>query len=249
MSPLSKEVNEEVGHELGKIASQLKISLMASASMRAHDGAMSADNDLTAGFVRCADCEAVHFKGSNAVRLHGNLWRIDHGKTYVLQEEPRDFSNHAKEACLMACCANEGSIALCANGGPTVACNVARFLGLCRPQKVFAICGVHASSGMSGAAASFQLSSEQLEGFFTSLVSLAPAFFSGLVKTDVKEIEALLQERPLRLLDVSAEKGCKECEYVLRPCEANSARYPGMAAGDRPLIPRYANSAARVILG
>merc|ERR1719384_2708707 len=137
---------------------------MASGSMRAHDEVMSADNDLTAGFVRCSSCEAVHFKGTNSVRLHGDLWRIAHGTTYVLQEEATDFSNHAKEACLMACCTNSGSIALCANGGPTVAGNVARFLGLCRPRNVFTLCGLHAPSGTSGAAASFELSSEQLEG-------------------------------------------------------------------------------------
>merc|ERR1719210_2693450 len=110
-SPVSTEVNAAVGQELGAMAPHLKISLMASASMRAHDGAMSADNDLTAGFVRCSGCEAVHFKGTNAVRLHGNLWRIAHGTSYVLQEEANDFSNHAKEACVMACCSNRGSTA------------------------------------------------------------------------------------------------------------------------------------------
>merc|ERR1719330_871530 len=247
MSPLSKEVNEEVGHELGKIASQLKISLMASASMRAHDGAMSADNDLTAGFVRCADCEAVHFKGTNAVRLHGNLWRIPHGTSYVLQEEAMDFSNHAKEACLMAYCANQASIALCANGGPTVACNVARFLGLCRPHKVFTLCGLHAASGLSGAAASFMLSAEQLEDSFRSLVSLAPAFFSGQVKTDATEIEGVLRDKPLRLLGVSAELGCEEHQYVLRPGGANPTKFPGMTPSDEPLISTYAAAVASVI--
>merc|ERR1719512_706790 len=217
--------------------------------MRAHDLAASADNDLTAGFVRRPGCKAVSFKGTNSVRLHGDLWRIAHGTTYVLQEEATDFSNHAKEACLMACCTNSGSIALCANGGPTVACNVARFLVLCQPRKVFTLCGVHAPSGMSGAAASFPLSSEQLQGFFTSLVELAPAFFSGLTKTDAKEIEALLEQRPLRLLEVSAALGCEERQYILRPGTNNPTPVPGIVARGDPPTAMYARAAARVIAG
>merc|ERR1719203_2784762 len=100
---------------------------MASASMRAHDATMSADADLTEGFMSAPGCNAVHFKGSNSVRLHGDLWRMTHGVSYLLEEEEGDFSNHAKEACLMACATHPRSIALCANGGPTVACNLARF--------------------------------------------------------------------------------------------------------------------------
>merc|ERR1712232_75263 len=193
------------------------------------------------GFVRGSSaCHAVHFKGTNAVLLHGDAWRIDHGTTYLLEEGHLDFSNHAKEAALMASCMHTKSLALCANGDPTVACNVARFLQLCSPGRVFTICGMHGPSGRSGAAASFPLSAEQLNHYFGSLRQLAPTFF-GNVSVDPNTIAASLSTRPLRLLHVDLEKGCTEYRYTLQVGAANNELSPGFTAEQKSIVKHYAD--------
>merc|ERR1740121_20924 len=190
-SKVSKEAAVEVGRALGSRSKDLGISLMVSGSMYGHGQAISIDTELTRGFCSHESLDAVHFKGTNTIRLHGDLWRIAHGISYVLEEADADFSNHTKEACIMACASNELSIALCCNGGPTVACNVLRFLGLCSPRRVFSLCGMHGPSGKSGAGPMpFALTEAQTVSFFNTLVELAPAFFERLVKERLERIDA-----------------------------------------------------------
>eukprot|EP00928_Gymnodinium_smaydae_P015990 TRINITY_DN15957_c0_g5_i1.p1 TRINITY_DN15957_c0_g5~~TRINITY_DN15957_c0_g5_i1.p1 ORF type:complete len:530 (+),score=85.19 TRINITY_DN15957_c0_g5_i1:62-1651(+) len=247
----SMEVAHAVGKAVAAAVGVRGVDLMASASMRAHRAAMSADHDLTSGFHSVDGCKAVHFKGSNSVRLHGDAWRMDHGVTYLIEEQDGDFTNHAKEAALMACSTNEGSFALCANGGPTVACNVVRFLTLCRPGRVFAISGMHGASGMSGAAASFSLKREQLVSFLESLISLAPAFFGEKVRTDPDEIVASLSISNLRVLEIENErasgKTCFERIHTVKVESPNTARSPGFTAADAGFIDEYAADVARKV--
>eukprot|EP00927_Polykrikos_kofoidii_P056589 TRINITY_DN50682_c0_g1_i1.p1 TRINITY_DN50682_c0_g1~~TRINITY_DN50682_c0_g1_i1.p1 ORF type:complete len:525 (-),score=96.98 TRINITY_DN50682_c0_g1_i1:199-1773(-) len=253
-SALSVEVAMEVGVALAAISKMSGICTMASASMRAHHAAMSADHDLTLGFVSNPECRAIHFKGSNAVRLDGDAWRMGHGTSYLIEEEALDFSNHAKEACLMACATHEHSIALCANGGPTVACNVARFLTLCSSGSVFTICGMHSPSGTSGAAVSFHTSKQQLAAAIDSLIKLAPSFFEAFVKErEADGIAAVLLQRSLRLLDVGSEteiesEACQLREYVVQPDAANEVPSPGLGPQQASLLKAYAVAVSKAIL-
>eukprot|EP00928_Gymnodinium_smaydae_P043907 TRINITY_DN29340_c0_g1_i1.p1 TRINITY_DN29340_c0_g1~~TRINITY_DN29340_c0_g1_i1.p1 ORF type:complete len:540 (-),score=23.95 TRINITY_DN29340_c0_g1_i1:88-1656(-) len=246
-SCMSVEVAVAVGKAVAEKMQLKGVSLMASASMRGHNATMSADHDLTLGFESVVGCDTVHFKGINAVRLAGDAWRMNHGLTYVLEEDSNDFSNNAKEACLMACGTNARSFALCANGGPTVACNVVRFLMLCRPKRVFTICGMHGQSGLSGAAASFNLKVEQIVSYLESLIELAPSFFKGKVKTNQTDILQKMSASPLRLLEVDADKGCVERPYYIVVGSANSTPSPGFTLDDATRIPEYADKLAAVV--
>merc|ERR1712187_319726 len=152
----------QVGQQLALLADEHDVRLIASASMRANNAAMSADHDFTLGFMEGPGCKAVHFKGSNAVMLHGDLWKMNHGVSYVIEEELEDFSNHAKEAAMIGSSMNTDSFALLANGGPTVAINLTRLLFFCSPHHVFTICGMHSKSGTSGAAGHFKQSKKQM---------------------------------------------------------------------------------------
>merc|ERR1711924_465614 len=160
--------------------------------MRAHRAAMSVDHDFTKGFVDSggAGCNAVHFKGSNAVMLHGDAWKMEHGVSYLIEEALEDFSNHAKEAALVGSAMNTKSIAILANGGPTVAINLTRFLAFCSPERVFTLCGLHGSSGNSGAAGGFNQSKEQLESSISSVGDLAPKVFKQ--RADAKAASIVL---------------------------------------------------------
>lgn len=154
----------------------------------------------------------------------------------------------------MACASNELSIALCCNGGPTVACNVLRFLGLCSPRRVFSLCGMHGPSGKSGAGPMpFALTEAQTVSFFNTLVELAPAFFERLVKErleriDAAKIQALLQERPLQLLDVNPREGCLVRDYLTcqgpAPWTAFDWSSPGLVEGQKPSVADYASAVA-----
>ena len=64
-----------------------------------------ADNDCSQGFVEGGGDagrgnNAVHFKGTNFLRLHGDMWAVQHGASYVLEETPVDFTNNVKEVRL-----------------------------------------------------------------------------------------------------------------------------------------------------
>jgi len=233
------------GCEFGRASKDIR--LMTSASMRGHGEVMAADHDFTAGFQRGTGCKAVHFKGSNMIRLHGDPWNMGHGTSYVLEEAPSDYSNHAKEACLMASSCHPRSVAICANGGPTVATNLIRFLCLCSPRRVFSICGMHGASGMSGAAASFPISEEQLQSYIQSLVELAPNYFSGKVEPNVGAICAMLRERPVQLLEVAGNI-CAPRSFHVAVREPNETCSRGLTSEDEAKVTTYAESCAACIL-
>lgn len=247
-SPLSSKVALTVGKELGKCCKESGIKVMVSASMRAHRSTMSADHDFTLGFTRGSpDCTAVHFKGSNAVMLHGNAWSMSHGVSYIMEEEALDFSNHAKEAALVSSCLHAKSVALLANGGPTVAINLTRFLLLCRARHVFTLCGLHSASGASGAAGSFKQSEEQLMTAIKSAGRLAPNVLGELTEAAAANIIENLSTRPLTLMDLTAE-GCCTHNFVLKPEGPNLQASPGLAEGQEDLAVAYAKQCAEHIL-
>eukprot|EP00929_Paragymnodinium_shiwhaense_P112623 TRINITY_DN80888_c0_g1_i1.p1 TRINITY_DN80888_c0_g1~~TRINITY_DN80888_c0_g1_i1.p1 ORF type:complete len:557 (-),score=84.24 TRINITY_DN80888_c0_g1_i1:32-1702(-) len=255
-SPLSREVAECVGEQLALQASESSSSssslprLMASASLRTHSGAMSADNDFTCGFERGPGCRTVSFKGSNAVWLHGNAWVIPHGTAYLLEEALWDFTNHAKEAALMASATNPGSIALLAGGGPTVACNLVRMLMLCSPRRVFAVNGLHSAFGSSGAAGSFGLDKEQLRQAIVSLSALAPSFFEDKAVVTAEQIQAALRERPLlqlNLADNPLDTACEAVEFNVQANVPNASKSPGLTEEQRHAVAAYAIKCAQLI--
>merc|ERR1712060_250513 len=187
---------------------------MASASMRAHSDTIAFDNDMTKGFLK-GGTKVVHFKGEALVGLLGNFWKIPHGDSYVFEEKEDDFSNHAKEAALMAASKNPKSVALLASGGPTVAINLSRFLLTCEAKRVFTIVAMHGSGGKSGAAGSFGVTEENLGEAITSLQELVPEFFIEYCST--KEISDKLLMRPLILIG-SEDNSCPTTiEYILKP--------------------------------
>ena len=47
----------------------------------------------------------------------GDAWRIEHGVSYVLEEQPQDFSNNYRFAALYAGACNPSSIFLFGGGG------------------------------------------------------------------------------------------------------------------------------------
>jgi hypothetical protein len=243
-SPLSTEIAEHISEKLGRAG--LGVTLMSTGSMRAFPGAMAADYDLTAGFQRHPGNMAVHFKGSNAARLHGDAWRMGQGTTYILEESPEDYSNNAKEATLMASASHPNSIALTANGGPTVASNLVRFLHLCAPNRVFCISGMHAASGQSGAAASFTLSEEKLVEAVQHLMDLAPQFFGSRVNASPAAVARVLGDRPLTLLDVNAG-GCVCRQFWLLAGGHNDVASPGLQTSEA--VAEYTTQCVQAIAG
>jgi len=245
-SPDSKVIAEAIGEKFGQRASTHGVRLMASASMRGHDKLMSADHDFTSGFCRNADCQAVHFKGSNLTALHGEAWQMNHGISYMLEEERYDFSNHAKEAALMASLTNPRSVSFLANGGPTVAINLCRMLLLCGKNRVFTFTGLHSKGGQSGASGSFKASQEKLESTMAALLELSPQFF-GLknIPRSSPAIVKALGSKPLRLLNWD-EKKINETEYILQPDSPNTAVNPGIQ-GSKEAIEGYAKGCAEKI--
>jgi len=229
-SPLSKQIAEALGDKFGRGADTHGIRIMASGSMRGHAQLMSADHDFTYGFCKNPGCQAVHFKGSNIVALHGAAWEINHGITYMIEEEEFDFSNHAKEAALMASLCNGKSISFLANGGPTVAINLSRMLLLCEKNRVFTFTGLHSKGGKSGASGGFSASKEKLQSAVDALNSLSPQFFGERIQKTRSgdEIVAALAEKPLRLLSWDETQGCIETHYTLKPDSPNNNVYPGI---------------------
>jgi len=246
-SPKSTEAAFMIGKELGTRCEDHGITLMASASMRAHDETMSADHDFTKGFMEGSpECMTVHFKGSNSVMLHGDLWRMKHGVSYVVEEEDLDCSNHAKEAALVTSSVNSQSIALLGNGGPTVAINLTRFLLLCGPGRVFAFCGLHGGNGGSGAAGLFRQSEEQLKAAVKGVGSLAPSVLGALAAAAESNITHNLKERPLTLLEL-VDEGCSARNFVLQPNLPNTELSHGIAHGQERLMSVYARQCAQHI--
>jgi len=229
-SPLSKKIAEAVGEEFGKKVETHGVYLMSSASMRGHDKLMSADHDFTCGFCKNPGCQAVHFKGSNIVALHGEAWEMKHGISYMFEEEFLDFSNHAKEAALMASLCNERSVSFLANGGPTVAINLSRMLLLCGKNRVFTLTGLHSKGGKSGASGAFPASKEKLESAVDALLNLSPTFFGSNknVPKGGDAVVAALVSKPLRLLSWDESKRLTETEYTLKPDSPNQDVYPGI---------------------
>jgi len=225
-SSLSKELAIKIGQRFGMMADSHGIRMMASASMRGHSELMSADHDFTSGFHSQIGCNAVHFKGSNLVALHGAAWEIDHGTSYLLEEETHDFSNHAKESALMATLTNPKSISFLANGGPTVAINLSRMLLLCQEGRVFALTGLHSDMGKSGASGAFNATEEQLELAIKGLVDLAPEFFGEKVPSNRADIIEALKQKPLSLLNWKGE--FQESQYFLQPNNPNKDVLPGV---------------------
>eukprot|EP00931_Biecheleriopsis_adriatica_P092266 TRINITY_DN66088_c0_g1_i1.p1 TRINITY_DN66088_c0_g1~~TRINITY_DN66088_c0_g1_i1.p1 ORF type:complete len:506 (-),score=77.73 TRINITY_DN66088_c0_g1_i1:278-1795(-) len=246
-SPLSVEAAVMIGSELASRSADHGVTLMASASMRAHYKAMSADHDFTLGFEKGSpDCKTVHFKGSNAVMLHGDLWRVAHGVSYVIQEHDMDFSNHAKEAALVSSAMHDRSVALLANGGPTVAVNLTRFLLLCGTGRVFSFCGLHSRSGGSGAAGSFKQSGQQLAEAIVGVGQLAPNVLGERADAAGRDIADNLQKRPLTLLELT-DDGCYARKFILQPDQANSIASPGLVDGQDSLADVYAKQCAQAI--
>lgn len=242
-SPDSKQIAEAVGEKFGQKAGKHGIHVMASASMRGHDKLMSADHDFTYGFCKNSGCQAVHFKGSNLTALHGEAWQMNHGISYMFEEERYDFSNHAKEAALMASLSNPRSVSFLANGGPTVAINLCRMLLLCGKNRVFTFTGLHSKGGQSGASGSFKASQEKLESTIAALLDLSPQFFgSRSIPTSGPAIVKALGSKPLRLLNWD-EKQISESEYILQPDSPNIAVNPGIQ-GSKEAIRGYANGCA-----
>eukprot|EP00928_Gymnodinium_smaydae_P010759 TRINITY_DN14050_c0_g1_i1.p1 TRINITY_DN14050_c0_g1~~TRINITY_DN14050_c0_g1_i1.p1 ORF type:complete len:631 (-),score=161.28 TRINITY_DN14050_c0_g1_i1:188-2080(-) len=245
-SPVATPLAEAFGREVGGRSRTHGIRLMASASMRGMDGMFSADHDFTKGFNSCPGCDAVHFKGSNLVKLHGRAWTMEHGTSYVVEEEADDFSNHAKEACLMVCSKNSRSSALLACGGPTVSLNLCRMLLTCSANRVFAVTGMHSKSGKSGASGSFPTTSEQQESAVQALYKLAPGgFFKDFETISSQEIAAKLETLPLGLLHHCQHKGCDPGTYVMQPGKPNEAVYPGIVETDH--IAHYVRQAASIM--
>lgn len=246
-SPLSREIAEGLGEELGLRAEEHGIRLMASASMGGHDSIMSADCDLTTGFMRAPNCQAAHFKGLNAVRLHGDAWLVKNGVSYVVEELVSDWGNHAKEASLMAAAAHPRSAALCANGGPTVATNVVRFLHLSSARQVFTISAMHSGAGCSGAAASFAMTEEALVSAVQSLIDLEPSFFGAKVTATPAAVLATLQAKPLTILEFTGDgpECCNATSFTVAPGTPNKQKSPGLSAEQTSCAGTYAKSAAQ----
>jgi len=239
-SPDSKEIAEAVGESFGQAAHTHGIRVMASASMRGHVKLMSADHDFTYGFCKNPGCQAVHFKGSNLVALHGEAWEMKHGISYILEEERCNFSNNAKEAALMASLTNQQSISFLANGGPTVAMNLCRMLVLCGKNRVFTLTGLHSNSGKSGASGCFSHSLEQLESTITALHDLSPLFFDRFkLPRRGDQLMKELVSKPLRLLNWVENEGVVETTYILKPDCPNTAVNPGVQ-GSKKTIQLYA---------
>jgi len=235
-SPDSRQIAEAIGEQFGDKANIHGIRVMASASMRGHSKLMSADHDFTAGFCKSAGCQAVHFKGSNLVLLHGEAWEMNHGISYMFEEERCDFSNHAKEAALMASLANKKSISFLANGGPTVAINLSRMLLLCGKGRVFTFTGLHSKRGQSGASGGFTATREKLESSIDALHNLSPQFFGSLkLPRSGDDIVAQLASKPLHLLNWDGNKGITETEYTVKPDCPNTDVNPGVQDDQRAL--------------
>lgn len=262
-TPLSKEVSLMLGELLGKEAASRGSGndakglplVLATGSMRGHPEVMSADHDFAEGFRRIAGCTVVHFKGSNSMRLHGDVWNMpdDSGTSYVLEEETKDYSNHAKEAAIMVCASAPRSIALCSNGGPTVGTNVVRFLNLCLPHRVFSICGLHSGGGRSGAAASFALTEEAMQGALRSLLELkGTAAVFAEKQLDPSKAAALLTQKPLTLLEAEPTKGCVARLFHLAPGKPNETPSPGIAVteGDAKtaVVEKYSKACIQCLL-
>eukprot|EP00928_Gymnodinium_smaydae_P090119 TRINITY_DN73968_c0_g1_i1.p1 TRINITY_DN73968_c0_g1~~TRINITY_DN73968_c0_g1_i1.p1 ORF type:complete len:532 (+),score=58.04 TRINITY_DN73968_c0_g1_i1:69-1598(+) len=244
-SPVASEVNVSIGEALASRAERHGIHILIGASMAGHDEAVSADRDLTLGFGRAPHCEAVHFKGSNAVLLHGDGWNMQHGTTYLLEEAQDDFSNNAKEAAMLASLANPRSAALLSSGGGTVAKNLIRFLCLASQGHVFTISGVHNGDGRSGASAPISRTIEEFEEALRSCALLSPEFFSDKLPLDHAAIVSTLKQRPLTLLDVGSEGACAAWKYFLEPGMQNDRRSPGLAQSTH--VSAYANACAEYI--
>eukprot|EP00928_Gymnodinium_smaydae_P008464 TRINITY_DN13083_c0_g6_i1.p1 TRINITY_DN13083_c0_g6~~TRINITY_DN13083_c0_g6_i1.p1 ORF type:complete len:509 (+),score=30.74 TRINITY_DN13083_c0_g6_i1:57-1583(+) len=242
-SPLATEVAKSVGFAIADVAATIGICHAASASMRGFEGTMSVDSDFTEGFAQHHGCDAIHFKGSNAVWLHGNGWKVSHGSSYLLEEESSDFSNTAKEACLMACATGENCLAVLANGGPTVASNLARFLYLGKPNRVFTIAGMHTASGGSGASGAFARTKDQLSQAILTLKDLCPSFFDPLIEDTADEIVARLQQKPLILL--SATEPTIDT-FVMRPDVKNTKMHRGLT--DARAVHPYADQCRAAIM-
>jgi len=229
-SPFSTATARKIGQEFGKMAVKHNVRVMSSASMRGHHQLMSADHDFTRGFCENQGCQAVHFKGSNIVALHGEAWEMPHGISYMLEEGKADFSNHAKESALMASLCSPNSTSFLANGGPTVAINLCRMLLLCGKGRVFTFTGLHSKFGKSGASGAFGATKEKLEASIVSMHDLAPEFFKTLQlpMTGDTIVEAL-KSRPLRLLNWDASQATtEESEYILKPEAPNEDVKPGV---------------------
>jgi len=241
-SPFSKELAHEIGKEFGRQATSHNVRVMSSASMRGHMNLMSADHDFTQGFCENRGCQAVHFKGSNMVALHGEAWEMEHGVSYMLEEEKADFSNHAKEAALMASLSSPKSISFLANGGPTVAINLCRMLLLCGTGRVFTFTGLHGKGGTSGASGAFKAPKEKLEASIAGMRDLAPDFFTQLkVPTKGDEIVKALESKPLRLLNWE-NTAVGVTEYILRPDAPNKDVKPGVPEAH---VEEYATECAK----
>jgi len=207
---------------------------------------MSADNDFTLGFSRAPDCKVVHFKGSNMLSLSGRAWNMEHGTNYVLEEEADDFSNRAKEAALMVSLKHARSGAILAGGGPTVALNLCRMLLICSKGRVSTICAMHSQSGTSGASGAFKNTGERLKEAVRSLDVLAPGgLFQDFAQITAAELETKLLDKPLALLHVDGESGCKGSTYIMGPGKVNEAKSAGLKTVSD--VETHAKECARMI--
>jgi len=246
-SQFSTEIGREIGHNLAKHADQTGVKVLINGSMKGHSKTMSADEDFAAGFLRHPGCKVVSVKGLNMVQLHGDAWKVESGVGYVLEEELKDFSNNAKEACICAAVLNSKSIVMAANGGPTVSSNLARFLYLSSPERVFAVNGMHSTGGKSGASGSFKTTADTLDQAVGAMKIFAPDFFKDFLKTG----EALQQEllkKPLTLLDfnVDGDKRCVRDTYTLKHAEENQKVSPGIT--NKNDVEAYCEEAVEIML-
>jgi len=246
-SPFSTQIGNAIGRHCGKKSNATGVKVMINGSMKGHLETMSADDDFSAGFVSQRGCSAVCVKGLNMVQLHGDAWKVSSGTGYVLEEEEDDFSNHSKEACISAAASNSKSIVMAANGGPTVSVNLARFLVLSSPKRVFAINGMHSEAGKSGASGSFKTTQESLDNAVQSLNKFANIFFEHKVKHGTA-LQDELKLKPLTLLDFAETRGkrCTRSEYILEPGKENTKVSPVISLRRR--VSPYCAAAVEIML-
>ena len=186
-SPVATMAAETVGRFLRESA--LKDHMMCSASMRVYPDSTSFDADLTKPWQE-AGGRVAQFTGSNIQMLHGAAWDIEHGTSYIIEEDIGDFSNHTKEAALFAGLKHPTSAFILGNGGPTVNINLTRAMALCPAGHVFSLAGCCSAEGQfrgsSAAIGSIPMKKESQEDALLSLGKFAPHFFTWLPSVEVR---------------------------------------------------------------
>jgi len=228
-SPVATMAAETVGRFLRESA--LKDHMMCSASMRVYPDSTSFDADLTKPWQE-AGGRVAQFTGSNIQMLHGAAWDIEHGTSYIIEEDIGDFSNHTKEAALFAGLKHPTSAFILGNGGPTVNINLTRAMALCPAGHVFSLAGCCSAEGQfrgsSAAIGSIPMKKESQEDALLSLGKFAPHFFTWL--PSVEELGKRLAERELTIFGPvknGAEAGAGVTVWKLEVGKGNPTKITG----------------------